>query len=57
MEVVKVDFLPRVQGLRLSLSMEFQNAALSLLCEPLRDPHRPPVPGERLATAIPLWAF
>ena len=33
---------------RLSLSLEFQNAALDPLCEPLLDPKHPSVPKERL---------
>ncbi len=33
---------------RLSLSLEFQNAALDPLCEPLFDPEHPPTPEDRL---------
>ena len=33
---------------RLSLSLEFQNAALDPLCEPLLDPWQPPSPKDRL---------
>jgi len=37
---------------RLSLSLEFQNAGLDPLCEPLLDPQHPPTPQERLDLII-----
>ncbi|WP_020590476.1 phytanoyl-CoA dioxygenase family protein [Kiloniella laminariae] len=40
------------QGPRLSLSLEFQNAALDPLCEPLIDPQTPPPPEARLELVL-----